>query len=126
MCHLVGLCEGGVQVSGVHVLQPHVLGDAAQVEVTSHTEAAVRAFLPVVGLLVTGEEGVDVGGAVIEAVPHHHLLGLAHGHALVTVAPGVSHLSILTQQVLFLTLQSVQSSVDHLLSRLRLRLSLQI
>ena len=63
---------------------------------------------------------------LVDAVSHHHLLGLAHGHTLVTVAPGVSHLSILTQQVLFLTLQSVQSSVDHLLSRLRLRLSLQI
>ena len=116
---LVALSEGGVQVRGVHVLQPHVLGDAAQVEVTSHTEAAVRAFLPVVGLLVTGEEGVDVGGAVIEAVPHHHLLGLAHGHVL--VAGGARpHLTPLVQ-ILSLGLQHLQLrllQLQHLLADL--------
>lgn len=27
--YLIGLCEGGVQVGGVHGLKAHVLGDAA-------------------------------------------------------------------------------------------------
>ena len=47
---LVGVGERGVEVGGVHVLQPHVLGDAAQVEVAAHAQPAVRALLPVVGL----------------------------------------------------------------------------
>ena len=47
---LVGVGERGVEVGGVHVLEPHVLGDAAQVEVAAHAQAAVRALLPVVGL----------------------------------------------------------------------------
>ena len=47
---LVGVGERCVEVGGVHVLQPHVLGDAAQVEVAAHAQPAVRALLPVVGL----------------------------------------------------------------------------
>ena len=117
LARLVALGQGGVQVRGVHVLQPHVLGDASQVEVTPHAEAAVSALLPVVGLLVAGKEGVDVGGAVIEAVSHHHLLGLAHGHVLVAGGPR-PHLAPL-EQVLSLGLQHLQLSLlelQHLLA----------
>ena len=103
---LVALGESGVQVGRVHVLQAHVLGDAAQVEVAAHAEAAVRALLPVVSLLVAGKEGVEVGGPVIEAVSHHHLLGLAHGHVLVAGGPR-PHLA-LAEQILSLGLQHLQ------------------
>ena len=50
MCHLVGLCEGGVQVSSVHGLQTHVLGDAAQVEVAAHAQSTVCTLLSVVSV----------------------------------------------------------------------------
>ena len=103
---LVALGEGGVQVGRVHVLQAHVLGDAAQVEVTAHAEAAVRALLSVVSLLVAGKEGVEARGAVVEAVSHHHLLGLAHGHVLVAGGPR-PHLA-LTEQILSFRLQHLQ------------------